>query len=63
MGQYNLVLTDALGRAVISKSLTVNTFGQVERVALPRSAAGGMYMLKLTGDDSRAIFSDKVVVQ
>jgi hypothetical protein len=62
-GQYNLVLTDALGRAVISRSLVINTFGQVERIALPRSAGGGMYMLKLTGDDSRAVYNDKLVVQ
>jgi hypothetical protein len=62
-GQYNLVLTDALGRAVVSKSLTVNSFGQVERVTLPRGAASGMYMLKLTGDDNRAVYNDKLVVQ
>jgi hypothetical protein len=62
-GQYNLVLTDALGRAVVSRSLTVSTFGQVERVTLPRGAAGGMYMLKLTGDDNRSVYNDKLVVQ
>lgn len=63
VGQYNLVLTDALGRAVIARNVNVGSFGQVEKVSLPRGAASGVYMLKLTGDDNNAVYNDKIVVQ
>ena len=62
-GKYNLVLTDVLGRTVVTRNLNVTTYGQVERIALPRSAASGMYMLKLTGDDNRTVYNDKIVVE
>jgi hypothetical protein len=62
-GKYNLVLTDAAGRNVLAKSLVINVAGQMERVALPKASAGGMYLLKLTGADRRVVYSDKIVVQ
>jgi len=62
-GQYNLSLTDVSGRLVFTKSLNINVAGQIERVSLPRSTAGGMYMIKLSGSDSKVVFSDKIVVQ
>ena len=62
-GKYNLVLTDVLGRTVVTRNLNVTTYGQVERIALPRAAANGMYMLKLTGDDNRIVYNDKIVVE
>lgn len=62
-GKYNLVLTDASGRTVLAKALTVALKGQVERVALPRASAGGMFMVKLTGEDSKVVYNDKLVVQ
>jgi hypothetical protein len=62
-GKYNLVLTDVLGRTVVTRNLNVTTYGQVERIALPRAAASGMYMLKLTGDDNRTVYNDKIVVE
>jgi hypothetical protein len=61
-GKYNLVLTDASGRTVVSKALTISVKGQVEKVSLPRTSGGGLYLVKLTGGDSKAVYSDKVVV-
>jgi hypothetical protein len=63
MGKYNLLLTDAAGRNVVTKALTISLRGQVEKVSLPRAAAGGMYLMKLTGGNSKLFYSDKIVVQ
>ncbi|MDB5190917.1 MAG: C-terminal target protein [Segetibacter sp.] len=62
-GQYNLVLTDASGRNVLSRALNIAVSGQQERINLPRTAAGGMYLIKLTGSDRQTVYNDKIVVQ
>lgn len=62
-GRYNLVLTDASGKNVVTRALTVSLPGQVEKVSLPRTAGGGMYLMKLTGGNNKLFYSDKVVVQ
>lgn len=62
-GKYNLVLTDASGRSVLSRGLTVNINGQIEKIVLPRASAGGMYMVKLSGADGQVVYNDKIVVQ
>ncbi len=61
-GKYNLVVMDASGKNITARSVIVNYFGQVERVNLPRTAAG-MYMLKLTGSDSKSVYNNKIMVQ
>jgi Secretion system C-terminal sorting domain len=62
-GKYNLVLTDASGRNVVSKALTIAFRGQVEKIALPRTSGGGMYLVKVTGGDAKEVYNDKLVVQ
>ena len=62
-GKYQLVLTDASGRNVLAQTLKINASGQLERINLPRTAGGGMYLIKLTGEDGKVIYSDKIVVQ
>lgn len=62
-GKYNLVLTDASGRTVIAKGLTIGGNGQVEKMALPRTSSGGMYMVKLTGRDNKVVYNDKLIIQ
>ncbi len=62
-GKYNLVLTDASGRAVVSKALIISVMGQVEKISLPRSAGGGLYLVKLTGNNKKEVYNDRVVVQ
>jgi hypothetical protein len=60
-GRYSLSLVDASGKGVLARSLVINSFGQVERISLPRTASG-MYMLKLTGDN-KVVYNNKIVVQ
>lgn len=62
-GRYNLVLTDASGRSVLTRSLNINALGQVEKINMPRASAGGVYLIKLTGANRNVVYTDKIVVQ
>ena len=61
-GKYNFVLMDASGKGVLARTIIINYFGQVERILLPRTSAG-VYMIKLTGSNSKLVFNDKIMVQ
>ena len=61
-GKYNFVLMDASGKGVLARTIVINYFGQVERILLPRTSAG-VYMIKLTGSNSKLVFNDKIIVQ
>ncbi len=62
-GKYNLVLTDASGRNVVTRALNISLPGQIEKVSLPRASAGGMYLMKVTGGNRKLFYSDKIAVQ
>ncbi len=62
-GQYNLVLTDASGRSVIARALNISYKSQLEKIILPRTAAGGVYLVKVTGADKQVVYSNKIMVQ
>ena len=62
-GKYNLVLSDASGRTVLVRSLNVGFNGQLEKISIPRASGGGMFMIKLTGEDNKVVYNDKIVVQ
>ncbi|MCY7423035.1 MAG: T9SS type A sorting domain-containing protein [Chitinophagaceae bacterium] len=61
-GKYNFVLMDASGKGVLARTIVINYFGQVERISLPRTSAG-LYMVKLSGSNSKLVFNDKIMVQ
>ena len=48
---------------VLSKALSIVAKGQVEKVTIPRASNGGMYLVKLTGANSKIIYIDKIAVQ
>lgn len=62
-GKYSMILADASGRAVLSKSVIIAMKGQVEKVVLPGTASGGTYYIKLVGGTGAASFNQEVVVQ
>lgn len=62
-GRYNLVLTDAAGKSMMTRTLNINAKGQMERVSLPKTAASGMYLIKLTGADRQVVYSNKIIVE
>ena len=60
-GRYNLLLTDASGRNVVTRALNISLPGQVEKVSLPRTAGGGVYLMKLTGNNRNVFYNDKIM--
>jgi len=62
-GKYKIALTDLEGRLIETKDVYIKGRGQVENFQLHRKQAGGMYMIKITDAASKAIFSDKLVVE
>ncbi|MDQ6813823.1 MAG: T9SS type A sorting domain-containing protein [Bacteroidota bacterium] len=61
-GKYNMVLADASGRTVLSKSVIIALKGQVEHVVLPSTIGSGTYYVKLVGSLGAASFNQEVVV-
>ncbi len=62
-GKYRVDFTDLEGRLIESKDVYIKGPGQVENLQLHRKQAGGLYMIKITDAASKAIFSDKLVVE
>jgi TonB-dependent SusC/RagA subfamily outer membrane receptor len=62
-GKYELQLSDANGKNILQQQLSVNIHGQVEQINMPRTTAGGMYLLKLTGSDSKVVYNKKIIVE
>lgn len=62
-GKYRIDFTDLEGRLIETKDVNIKAPGQVENLQLHRKQAGGMYMIKITDAASKAIFSDKLVVE
>jgi hypothetical protein len=61
-GKYTIELTDASGRKVTTQVADIKGV-QNQQVALPRSTAGGIYMIRVLNADGKSVYTDKVVVQ
>ncbi len=62
-GKYNVTITDLSGKPLSNTIVTVNAKTQVERVALSKKIAKGMYMVKVTDASNKFIFTERIVVQ
>ncbi len=62
-GKYKIALTDLQGRLIQTKDVYIKGPGQVENFQMHRKQAGGLYMIKITDASSKAIFSDKLVLE
>lgn len=62
-GKYKIALTDLEGRLIQTKDVYIKGPGQVENFQMRRKQASGMYLIKITDATSKAIFSDKLVVE
>ena len=62
-GKYRIDFTDLEGRLIESKDVYIKGPGQVENLQLHRKQAGGLYMIKITDAASKAIYSDKLIVE
>ncbi len=61
-GTYNIILTDVQGRLIISKQVYVKVSSQIEPMHLAVKPAGGIYLIKVTDSNKKAVFSDKLVI-
>lgn len=61
-GRYTIELMDASGRKVLNQAAEINGV-QNQKVNLPKSTAGGMYLIRVINADGKIVFNDKIVVQ
>ena len=62
-GNYTVQVTDVMGRQAVQQVISLNGENQSQIIKLNPSAARGVYLVKVTDQNSRAVFSTKVVVQ
>jgi len=62
-GKYNVTITDLSGKPLSNTIITVNGKTQVEKVAMSKRLAKGMYMVKVTDVNNKFIFTERIVVQ
>jgi len=62
-GNYNIELTDVMGRIVMRQAIDVSYEDQAESVLLKKASAKGVYLVKVIDKDSKSIFTQKLVVQ
>jgi hypothetical protein len=63
-GAYTVQVTDARGRQVTQKIVSVNSKGQtVSTIHLPAPSAKGIYIVKVNDANNKTVYSNKIVVQ
>jgi hypothetical protein len=61
-GTYTIVLTDLVGKALMSKVVNILADGQVETVNMKSKPAQGMYLVKVINSDKENISSTRIVI-
>ena len=62
-GVYTMMLSDVMGRQVVNRSININGVEHAENVNLNSANAKGVYLIKLTSQNSRQVYTKKIVVQ
>jgi hypothetical protein len=62
-GNYNVELTDVMGRLVMQRTVNVQAEDQVETISLKSTMARGVYLVKVVGQNNESVISQKIVVQ
>jgi hypothetical protein len=62
-GDYTLELMDVMGRQVMQQKVSIMAEEQVEHVNVHPGIARGVYMIKMSDRSSKAVFSQKLVLQ
>jgi hypothetical protein len=62
-GNYDIELTDVMGRVVMQRKINVMAEDQVETFSINPSMARGVYLVKVINTDKKSVLSDKLVVQ
>jgi hypothetical protein len=62
-GNYMVQLTDVIGRQVMQKAISISGDNQTQDINLSPAYTRGVYLLKVTDHNNKAVFSTKLVVQ
>jgi len=62
-GNYTIQVTDVMGRQVLQQKVNVSGDNQVQQIRLDPASAKGVYLVKLMDNSSKAVYSQKIVVQ
>lgn len=62
-GKYTILVTDAMGTQVLQQVANLKGSNQAETIHLDPSAAKGMYLIKVTDNNSKTVYSTKAIVQ
>ncbi len=62
-GNYNVELTDIMGRVVMKRMFNLTAEGQVETISLKQITAKGVYLVNIIDQNRKSVFNQKLVVQ
>jgi hypothetical protein len=62
-GNYTVQVTDAKGQLVTQRTTSVNGKGSVSNINIPTPSAKGIYIVKVNDNNSKTVYSSKIVVQ
>lgn len=63
VGNYTILVSDVVGRQAVKAVSNVQGKGQTQQIQLPADAKSGVYLVKIVDQNSKTIFSKKVLVQ
>ncbi len=62
-GGYQLEVTDMLGRQILNQSVQINQENSTLPILLPKGQTQGLYLIKLSGTESRLSYQQKFLIQ
>ncbi|GAB4093767.1 T9SS type A sorting domain-containing protein [Flaviaesturariibacter terrae] len=62
-GDYSLQVTDANGKTIQTRRITVTMDSQVQQVALGRVSGKGFYLVRLLDNTGKGVYEQKILVQ
>lgn len=62
-GKYNVQITDVMGRQVLQQIVTIGGENQAQTIKLASSVSKGVYLVKVSDQSTKSVYSTKVVLQ
>ncbi len=62
-GTYSVQVTDVMGRQVIQQSVNLSGDNQAQTIKMASSVSKGVYLVKVTDQSSKTVYSTKIVLQ
>jgi Secretion system C-terminal sorting domain len=62
-GNYTIIVTDVMGRQVVQQAVSVGGDNQTQQIKLNAANSRGVYLVKVTDQNGKSVYSTKVVLQ